>query len=131
VIEAVRLGARLIELIGDLVIAWAMLRTLGAGAATRFSNAGIGKMRLVMAQGVVSALGLMTAATLLKTITLRSWSAIGIFAVILALRTVVKRTLVAEVRSEPSRLPPAERPDSPSSTDANGRTHNRQSPASG
>ncbi|MCW3796774.1 DUF1622 domain-containing protein [Sphingomonas sp. BN140010] len=98
-IEAIRLGARLIELCGGAVIAWAMLQAITAGAGARFSDAAVGRMRQVMAQGVVSALGLMTAATLLKTITLRSWSAIGMFAVILALRTLVKRTLAAEARA--------------------------------
>jgi hypothetical protein len=41
----------------------------------------------------------MTAAALLKTINLRSWSAIGMFAVVLALRAVVKRAFAAEARS--------------------------------
>ena len=98
-IEAVRLEARLIEAIGGMVIRWAMLQAFAAGGRAGFSDAGADRMRQVMAEGVVSALGLMTAATLLKTITLRSWSAIGMFAAILALRTLVKRVLAAEARA--------------------------------
>ena len=130
-IETVRLGARLIELIGGLVIGWAMLLALRAGASARFSDAAVGRMQQVMAQGVVGALGLMTAATLLKTMTLRSWSAIGMFAVVLALRTLVKRTLAAEVRSEPSQPLPAGEQECPSSLGASDPTYNKRSPASG
>lgn len=49
-----------------------------------------------MADGIVAALGLEAAATPPKTIELPTWSAIGLFAAILALRTVVKRVLVWE-----------------------------------
>ena len=49
-----------------------------------------------MADGVVSALGFKTAATLLKTIELQTWTAIGLFAATLTLRTLVKRVLVWE-----------------------------------
>ena len=52
--------------------------------------------RLLVADGVVAALGYKTAATLLKTIELQAWSSIGMFAAILTLRTVVKRVLVWE-----------------------------------
>ena len=52
--------------------------------------------RLLVADGVIAALGYKTAATLLKTIELQSWSAIGMFAAILTLRTLVKRVLVWE-----------------------------------
>jgi uncharacterized membrane protein len=97
---AIGLLARLIEALGAPVVGWAMLRAVAAGGSLRFRNAGLRAMRRELAQGVVGALGLMTAATLLKTITLASWSAIGMFAAVLALRTLVKRALAAEVRSE-------------------------------
>lgn len=97
--EAIRLGARLIEIIGGFVIVGAMIQAFWAGLRERLTDSAIGRMRVIMAQGVVSALGLMTAATLLKTMTLRSWNAIGIFAAILALRTLVKRTLAAETKA--------------------------------
>ena len=52
--------------------------------------------RLAVADGVLSALGFETAATLLKTVELRSWTAIGLFAAVLTLRTFVKLALVWE-----------------------------------
>ena len=97
--EPIRLLARLIEALGGVVVGWAMLRAVVAGGALRFSNAGLRAMRRELAAGVVSALGLVTAATLLKTVVLASWSAIGMFAAILALRTLVKRVLAAEARA--------------------------------
>lgn len=97
-IDAIRLGARLIEVVGGLVILSAMARAVWAALAGGLGDEAIGRMRVIMAQGVVGALGLMTAATLLMTVTLRSWDAIGIFAAILALRTLVKRTLAAEAQ---------------------------------
>ena len=63
---AIGLLARLIEAVGGLVVGWAMLRALVAGGSLRFSNAGLRAMRRELAGGVVGALGLMTAATLLK-----------------------------------------------------------------
>jgi uncharacterized membrane protein len=95
--EAVALLARLIEFLGALVIGAAIVRAAVALGSGRLSNVALNQARLLLASGVVSALGLMTAATLLKTINLRTWSAIGMFAVVLALRTLVKRTLAAEV----------------------------------
>lgn len=101
--EAVALLARLIEFFGALTIGWAMVRAAAVLARGRLDNAAVNGARLVLASGVVGALGLMTAATLLKTINLRSWIAIGMFAVVLALRTLVKRALAAEARSAEAR----------------------------
>jgi hypothetical protein len=47
--------------------------------------------RLHAADGVLAGLGLLTAATLLRTIELRTWSQIGLFAIILSLRIGLKR----------------------------------------
>ena len=44
----------------------------------------------------MAALGFKTAATLLKTIELRSWEAILMFVAVFALRTFVKQALVRE-----------------------------------
>jgi uncharacterized membrane protein len=96
--SAIRLFARAVEVLGAVVIAHAMVRAVAAGVRTRWSDTGLVMIRRQLAQGVVAALGLMTAATLLKTIGLRSWSAIGMFAAILALRMMVKRALAAETR---------------------------------
>jgi uncharacterized membrane protein len=102
VTETIALTARLIEFLGALTIGWAMVRALAALVAARAADAALTNARLLLASGVVSALGLMTAATLLKTINLRTWSAIGMFAVVLALRTLVKQALASEARSTPA-----------------------------
>ena len=89
-------AAALIEFGGSLVIASACLRGLAALAAGRGTHAAIVRARLTVADGVVSALGYKTAATLLKTMELRTWTAIGLFAAILTLRTLIKRVLARE-----------------------------------
>lgn len=100
--EAIALLARLIEFGGGLVILTGMARSILAIVAQRVTNASLDRARVVLAEAVVGALGLMTAATLLKTINLRTWSAIGLFAAVLALRTGVKWALAAEARRQPS-----------------------------
>ena len=92
----IRDAAVLIEFGGSLVIAVACLRGLAAMVTGFGSHHAVVKGRLLVADGVVTALGYKTAATLLKTIELRSWSSIGMFAAILTLRTVVKLVLVWE-----------------------------------
>ena len=86
----------LIEFGGSVVIAVACLHALAVLIAGRGTHAAIVAGRLVVADGVISALGYKTAATLLKIIELQTWAAIGMFATILTLRTVVKRVLVWE-----------------------------------
>ena len=93
---AIRGAAVLIEFGGSVVIAVAMVRGLAAMAAGLGSRCAVVRGRLLVADGVVAALGYKTAATLLKTIELQSWAAIGTFAAILTLRAVVKRVLVWE-----------------------------------
>ena len=88
--------AVLIEFGGSIVIAVACLRGLVVMVAGLGSRHAVVRGRLIIADGVVAALGYKTAATLLKTIELQSWAAIGMFAAILTLRTVVKRVLVWE-----------------------------------
>jgi hypothetical protein len=57
---------------------------------------GISRARLLVAEGVIGGLGVMTAATLLRTIGLRSWRQILMFTLILSLRIVLKRLFVWE-----------------------------------
>jgi uncharacterized membrane protein len=102
VAETIALTARLIEFLGALTISWAMVRAAAVLAQGRLRDGALNGARMVLAHGVVGALGLMTAATLLKTINLRTWSAIGMFAVVLALRTLVKRAMASEARSTPA-----------------------------
>jgi uncharacterized membrane protein len=54
--------------------------------------------RLLLAEGVILALSLRTAATLLKTLDLPTWDRIAAFTAILALRTLLKRGFVVEQR---------------------------------
>ncbi len=46
-----------------------------------------------VAEGGLTALSLMVAGTLIKTLELRSWHQIGLFAIVFALRTLVKHSL--------------------------------------
>jgi hypothetical protein len=57
---------------------------------------GIARARLTATDGVLAALGLITAATLLRTIELRTWNQIVFFTVVLTLRTLLKRLFVWE-----------------------------------
>ena len=56
----------------------------------------IERARLTAADGVIAALGFITAATLLRMIELRSWNQIAFFTVVLTLRTLLKRLFVWE-----------------------------------
>ena len=91
-------GAAVIEFIGGLFVAVACLQALVSLAATRGTREGLAAARLTIAGGVVAALGFKIAATLLKSLELRSWSAIAMFAALLALRTLVKASLAWEAR---------------------------------
>lgn len=85
-------GSLLIETAGALVIGWYGLRALAALA----SRAPIEAARLLMIEGVVTGLSLKLAATLLKTTELGGWDAIGRFAAVFALRTLIKQLFVWE-----------------------------------
>jgi predicted membrane-bound dolichyl-phosphate-mannose-protein mannosyltransferase len=54
------------------------------------------RSRLLVAEGVIACLGLMTAATLLRTIGLRTWPQILTFSLVLALRVLLKKLFVWE-----------------------------------
>jgi len=79
-------------LTGSLIIAGYVLAAiwlLGRGH-------GFIRARLAVAQGALYGLAFKVAATLLKTIVLHSLNAIAIFAVIFALRTLIKRVFAWE-----------------------------------
>lgn len=84
--------ATVIEFGGALIVALAVVRALWA----LLSGAGVDRARLLVIGGVIGALGFKTAATLLKALELQSWRAIGAFAAIFTLRTVIKRLFVWE-----------------------------------
>ena len=97
--------ATMIEFGGSLLVVFGCARGLlhlAAGLGTRDS---IVAARLVVADGIVAALGFKTAATLLKTIELRSWEAILMFVAVFALRTFVKQALVREEADLQARRP--------------------------
>jgi hypothetical protein len=54
------------------------------------------RARLLVAEGVIGGLGVMTAATLLRTIGLRTWHQTLMFALILFLRILLKKLFVWE-----------------------------------
>ena len=57
---------------------------------------GVIRARLLVAEGVIGGLGVMTAATLLRTIGLHTWHQILMFALILFLRILLKKLFVWE-----------------------------------
>ncbi len=57
---------------------------------------GVLRARLLVAEGVIGGLGVMTAATLLRTIGLRTWRQILMFSLILFLRILLKKLFVWE-----------------------------------
>ena len=59
-------------------------------------DGGVTRARLLVAEGVIGGLGVMTAATLLRTIGLRTWHQILMFTFILFLRILLKRLFVWE-----------------------------------
>lgn len=82
--------ANLAELGGSLYLTGfvvaALLALLHGPRATHLERA-----RLLIAQGVILSLSFKVAATLLKLLALQNWHQIGLFAVTLALRTLLKR----------------------------------------
>jgi uncharacterized membrane protein len=81
-----------IELIGSAVIVFYVLKALAEIARRRPTQL----VRLTIAEGIVAGLNFKVAAALLKTVELRTWNQIGLFATVLALRTIVKRLLTWE-----------------------------------
>jgi hypothetical protein len=90
--EQLLLLGRLIELAGAAVVLWYVARA--SLAALR--GQGAINAHILMAGGVLAALNLMVAATLLKTIALHNWRQIGMFTFVLGLRTVMKHVFAWE-----------------------------------
>lgn len=86
------LAIALIELVGSVLIAG----YCAAAAILLLRTRVPGPARLLVIQGSLWGLSLKTAASLLKTIELQTWTQIGAFAAILALRTLLKRVLTWE-----------------------------------
>ncbi len=97
----------LLPLLNAAITAASALLLLVAGAATlgslllsSFDNSALDAMRFRFAESIIAVLGLLGAATLLKTLTLESWSALGLFALVFTLRLLIKRSLAAAVSAE-------------------------------
>jgi hypothetical protein len=74
--------------------AWTFVVLVRAG----LSSAGVNEARLGLASALQTALTFMLAGTLLKAISIGGWNQIGFFAVVLALRTLIKMMLQFERR---------------------------------
>ncbi len=89
------LGGTLIELCAAVIVAfhaaWAVARIL--------TGHGSDDARLLIARGVLAALGFSVAGTLLKIIAIQSWPQIRLFAFVLVLRTLFKRIFLWEQKT--------------------------------
>ena len=92
--DAVLLAASAIELLAAVVIVVHVVRALVALVRRR----GLDTARLIVANGVLAALGFSLAATLLKVIGLQQWVQIRTFATVFVLRTVLKSVFATERR---------------------------------
>lgn len=81
-----------IEFAGALLIAGYCI----AGLVELARSRNLVAVRLLVIQGSLWGLSLKTAASLLKTIEIRSWEQIAAFTAVLALRTLIKRVMTWE-----------------------------------
>jgi len=81
-----------LQLVGAVVIAGFTAAALCSLSLGR----GVMRARLLVAEGVIGGLGVLTAATLLRTIGLRTWHQILMFTLILSLRILLKKLFVWE-----------------------------------
>jgi len=88
------LGALVLPI--QLLAAWVIAIHLVAALVAIGRTGSIPRARLTAADGVIAGLGLITAATLLRTIELRTWNQIALFTVVLTLRTLLKRLFAWE-----------------------------------
>lgn len=87
----------MIEFGGALLIVGYCAAALLTLARSR-SLESVRRARLLVAEGAIWGLSFKLAGTLLKTILLHTWQQIALFAVILALRTLLKRIFLWETR---------------------------------
>ena len=90
-VPIIEFGGALI-ILGYVVAAlWRLIRSRTTGSVRR--------ARLLIAEGAIWGLNFKLAGTLLNTILIHSWQQIGVFAVIFALRTLLKRVFTWEQES--------------------------------
>ena len=85
-------GASIVELLAAVVIVVHACRAVSALFAAR----DIDRARLIIADGVLAALGFSLAATLLKVLGLQQWAQIRTFATVFVLRTLLKQVFLHE-----------------------------------
>lgn len=85
-------GASVVELLAAVVIVVHAVRAIIVLIQTRDLDAA----RLIIADGVLAALGFSLAATLLKVIGLQQWVQIRTFATVFVLRTLLKQVFLHE-----------------------------------
>ncbi len=83
----IALGGSIIEMFAACVVAFHAAMALASIMHDRSGD----RARVLIAEGVLAALGFSLAGTLLKTIGLQSWMEIRSFAFIWVLRTILKR----------------------------------------
>ena len=93
-------GASVIELLAAVVIVFHAGKAVVSLALQR----GLDTARLVIAEGVLAALGFSLAATLLKVIGLQQWQQIRTFATVFVLRTLLKKVFQNERSSVEKRF---------------------------
>ncbi|MBD2522884.1 MULTISPECIES: DUF1622 domain-containing protein [unclassified Nostoc] len=84
--------AVIIQFLGSLAIAAYVF----AAIFSLIFRCNVYQARLIVAEGVVTSLNFMVAATLLKTINLRTWRQILVFSLILSIRIFLKKLFVWE-----------------------------------
>jgi uncharacterized membrane protein len=89
--------------VGALLFALAAAASLAKLAQGHFRDSALDAMRRTLAAGIVATLGLLAAATLLRTLQLESWSALGLFVLVFTLRLLIKRSLSPALRSAEAR----------------------------
>jgi uncharacterized membrane protein len=91
-----------IEFVGGLFVALYCLKAVAVLAMRR----DLRLARLVVAEGALWGLSFKVAATLLKLVLINTWSQIGMLAVTLAIRTVLKQLFLWESERLERREPP-------------------------
>ncbi|QLE46856.1 DUF1622 domain-containing protein [Nostoc sp. C057] len=84
--------AVIIQFLGSLAIAAYVF----AAILSLIFRCNVYQARIIVAEGVVTSLNFMVAATLLKTINLRTWRQIIVFSLILLIRIFLKKLFVWE-----------------------------------
>jgi hypothetical protein len=101
--EVILTVAGLIDLGGALIVFGRVVEAF----AEQVRRGSPERARLVVADGVLAALAFVVASTLLRTMALRGWHQIGMFAFVLTLRTLLKQVFDSErkelLRSEPAK----------------------------